>query len=112
MIERAVHLLETTIRDGSYEIDFQFTAEDTAFLAGLLDRAGVRYLEICPGNGVGAAGWGDDWRPARAGATDEEYLAAARAAVQHASLGVLFVVGPEFTPVSYLDLLARYRLGF
>ena len=35
-------LLDCTIRDGSYAINFKFTAADTALIAGLLDRAGCR----------------------------------------------------------------------
>ena len=32
-------ILDTTLRDGSYVIDFQFTAEDTAVISRGLDRA-------------------------------------------------------------------------
>ena len=35
-----VHLLESTLRDGSYEIDFQFTAADTALLVAAYEKAG------------------------------------------------------------------------
>jgi hypothetical protein len=60
--DRTVHLLETTLRDGSYEVDFQFTAEDTAILAGGLDNAGISYIEVRHGMGVGNQLWGPSHR--------------------------------------------------
>ena len=50
-----VELLDTTLRDGSYIIDFQFTAEDTALIASALESAGIRVIEVGHGLGLGAA---------------------------------------------------------
>jgi 4-hydroxy 2-oxovalerate aldolase len=47
-------LLDTTLRDGSYVINFQFSAEDTADIAAALDAAGVDLIEV--GHGVGLGG--------------------------------------------------------
>ena len=41
-----VRLLDATLRDGSYCVNFQFTAADTAVLVGMLDEAGVGFIEI------------------------------------------------------------------
>jgi 4-hydroxy 2-oxovalerate aldolase len=38
----APDILEVTLRDGSYLIDFQFTAEDTANIASSLENVGSR----------------------------------------------------------------------
>ena len=35
-----VEILECTLRDGSYAVDFKFTENDTAVLAGVLGRLG------------------------------------------------------------------------
>src|SRR5437764_760423 len=48
-------ILDCTIRDGSYAIDFKFTAEDTALIAEQLDRAGLQYIEVGHGLGLGAS---------------------------------------------------------
>jgi 4-hydroxy-2-oxovalerate aldolase len=108
----AVHLVETTLRDGSYEIDFQFTPQDTAFLVNALDRAGVRYIELCHGNGFGIDLW-KHYRPkTRAAASDQAHLAAAQAVVQKAALGVILVVGADYVPVGELAVLPRYGVQF
>jgi len=39
-------ILEVTLRDGSYLIDFQFTAEDTATIAAALEGIGFRWIEV------------------------------------------------------------------
>jgi 4-hydroxy 2-oxovalerate aldolase len=80
----AVHILETTIRDGSYEVGFQFTRQDVAILAGLLDQAGFSYIEIGHGNGLGGEVFGET-----AAASDDEYMETARRAVARAKLGAL-----------------------
>jgi isopropylmalate/homocitrate/citramalate synthase len=39
-------ILEVTLRDGSYLIDFQFTAEDTTTIAAALESIGFRWIEV------------------------------------------------------------------
>ncbi len=48
------YILDTTLRDGSYSIDFQFTVEDTALIASALDSAGIELIEVAHGLGLGA----------------------------------------------------------
>ncbi len=57
-----VEILECTLRDGSYAVDFKFTENDTAILAGVLGRLGFRWIEVGHGVGLGAmkAGKGND----------------------------------------------------
>ena len=74
-------ILEVTLRDGSYLIDFQFTAEDTANIAAALDGIGFRWIEIGHGLGLNASQSGKG-----TAATDEEYLDAASQALQHTKL--------------------------
>lgn len=84
-----VEILDTTLRDGSYVIDFQFTAQDTALIASTLEFAGIRWIEIAHGLGLGAAraGKGDQ------AATDEAYLKAAAASLGKSKFGTFFIPG-------------------
>jgi 4-hydroxy 2-oxovalerate aldolase len=77
-------IVETTIRDGSYEVEFQYTREDLIILAGLLDEAGFSYIEV--GHGRGLAGHLRGNRPAL---DDEQHLRTARDVVKRAKLGAI-----------------------
>ena len=108
-----VEIVETTLRDGTYEFDFQMTAEDSAFIASRLEQAGFSYIEICHGNGFGSEHlWAQRPKTLRAAATDEAYLAAAQSVLGTAKLGVIMVVGEGFTPMSAFDTLLRYGVRF
>ena len=52
---RKLEILDTTLRDGSYVIDFQFTARDTALIASVLEAAGIGLIEVGHGLGLGAS---------------------------------------------------------
>jgi 4-hydroxy 2-oxovalerate aldolase len=82
-------ILDCTIRDGSYAIDFKFTARDSALVAAELDRAGVRWIEVGHGLGLGAAAAG------KGRSTDDDLaqVAEAAAAVKDAKIGVFFIPG-------------------
>jgi 4-hydroxy-2-oxovalerate aldolase len=89
MIASEIEILDTTLRDGSYVIDFQFTAQDTALIASTLEHAGIPWIEIAHGLGLGAAraGKGDQ------AATDEAYLKAAAASLTKSKFGTFFIPG-------------------
>ena len=95
-------ILETTLRDGSYVIDFQFTARDAGWLAGRLEAYGMNYIEIGHGLGIGAS-----QAHAPAAATDAEYIVAAKAAVSHAKIGMFAIPGL----VKLDDIAAAADLG-
>jgi 4-hydroxy-2-oxovalerate aldolase len=82
-------ILDCTIRDGSYAIDFKFTAQDTALVAEQLDLAGIRWIEIGHGLGLGASAAGKG----RAASRDTETIAATRARVEQARIGAFFIPG-------------------
>ena len=65
-----LQIMDVTLRDGSYLIDFQFTTEDTAFLCMALEKIGLNWIEI--GHGVGLGGSKKGYGVAAA--SDEEYL--------------------------------------
>ncbi len=84
----AVEVVDCTLRDGAYVIDFQFTAEDTRQIVGSLAKAGVRWIEVGHGLGLGAQP-----RHGQAAATDEEYVEAAVAAASGAKVGCFYIAG-------------------
>ena len=61
---KRVEILECTLRDGSYAVDFKFTERDTVLLAGVLARLGFRWIEVGHGLGLGAARAGKGSMPA------------------------------------------------
>lgn len=105
-MNKSIEILETTLRDGAYMIDFQFTAEDTAVICGALEDAGFRTIEIGHGLGLGASGarWG------LAAATDEQYLRAAAMSLKKSRFGTFFI--PGIGKKEHLDLAKSYGMGF
>jgi len=99
-------ILEVTLRDGSYLIDFQFTAEDTANIATALEGVGFRWIEVGHGLGLYASQAGKG----AAAASDEEYLEAAAQALKLAKWGMFFI--PGIGREEDLRLAARYGMSF
>lgn len=85
----SVEILECTLRDGSYAVDFKFTENDTAVLASVLARLGFRWIEVGHGLGLGAAEAGKGAMPA----TDERLIEAAKLAAPGAKIGCFFIPG-------------------
>jgi 4-hydroxy 2-oxovalerate aldolase len=84
-----VEILECTLRDGSYAVDFKFTENDTAVLAGVLGQLGFRWIEVGHGVGLGAAKAGKGTMPA----SDERLIEAAKRAAPNAQIGCFFIPG-------------------
>jgi 4-hydroxy-2-oxovalerate aldolase len=82
-------ILDCTIRDGSYAVDFKFTAADTALIVGLLDAVGIPYVEIGHGLGLGASEAGKGRAPSR----DADVIAASRARATRARIGAFYIPG-------------------
>ena len=85
-----VILLECTLRDGSYAIDYQFSTADTESVARALAEAGFKWIEVGHGVGLGASekGIGD------ARETDADYIKAGKRAVE----GSGSIIGSFFIP--------------
>lgn len=101
-----LRLLDTTLRDGSYAINFQFTARDTAVIAGQLEAAGFELIELGHGIGLGASKRHCD----RAAETDEAYLTAAADTLKRAMWGMF--CSPGFTTLEQIDMAADYGMKF
>lgn len=101
-----VNILECTLRDGSYPIEYQFSADDTAIIAAALENAGFNFIEIGHGLGLGASSAGEGV----AAATDEEYLKAASSVLKRAQFGTFFI--PGIGNEEHLRMAADHGMGF
>ena len=84
-----VEILECTLRDGSYAVDFKFTERDTERVAGALGRLGFRWIEVGHGLGLGASQAGKGAMPT----SDERLIETAKAAAPDARIGSFFIPG-------------------
>ena len=84
-----IKLVDTTMRDGSHSVAHQYTPEQVATAARLLDAAGVWAIAVGHGDGLGAGS-----RQYGFGAfPDAELLAAAAEAVSSAEIAIALLPG-------------------
>lgn len=85
-----IHIIENTLRDGSYVIDFQFTKEQTQKVVSGLEHLGFEYIEVGHGLGLGA------YKNPECGLSaedDEVYIQTAREAAKNAKIVSFFIPG-------------------
>jgi 4-hydroxy-2-oxovalerate aldolase len=82
-------VLDCTLRDGSYSIDFQFTTDETAAVCSALSRAGFQWIEIGHGLGLGAT----SQKHGVASASDRAYVEAAVSVAGNSLVGAFFIPG-------------------
>lgn len=99
-------LLDTTLRDGSYVINFGFSAEQTSELASALDDASVPFIEVGHGVGLNASLNGQG----RAKETDQAYMRAAADAVKKGKWGMFAI--PGICDISHIDSCIDHNIGF
>jgi 4-hydroxy 2-oxovalerate aldolase len=101
-----VRILDNTLRDGSYVVDFKFTAKDTEVIAAKLDEAAIPYIEV--GHGLGLhAGIRNDMKSAE---PDEAHMEAAKGVVKKGKWGMFFI--PGFGRLEDIDTAAKYGMDF
>ena len=100
------NVLDTTLRDGSYTINFSFTASDTAIICKELEKSGVGYIEVGHGAGLHASLSGHG----KAAASDEEYMAAARKSLKNAHYGMFCI--PGIARIEDLEAAKKHRMDF
>lgn len=101
-----ITLLDTTLRDGSYAIDFKFSQTDVEIITASLEAAGVEYIEIGHGVGLGASFRTNEL----ALCTDEEYLLAAQRTLKKSKYGMFCI--PGIATLDDLKLAASYGMSF
>jgi 4-hydroxy-2-oxovalerate aldolase len=100
-------ILDCTLRDGSYVIDFQFTKDDTFNIASELYKSHFEYIEVGHGIGLGASEKGINI----AAATDLEYCQAANSAVGSKSKWGMFCI-PGIAKLDDLMMSIDNNMGF
>lgn len=101
-----VKILDTTVRDGSYVIDFQFSSSETTAIAARLDDAGCHYIEIGHGLGLGAG----KKKGMISAESDLSYLNAGRIAVSKNKWGMFFI--PGIGTLEDIDMAAKCGMNF
>jgi 4-hydroxy-2-oxovalerate aldolase len=104
--DKTTKILEVTLRDGSYTIDFQFTASDTALICQELEGLGFDLIEIGHGVGLGASRAGKG----KAAESDETYLRVAAETLKKASWGMFCI--PGIATLEDIDMAAEYGMSF
>lgn len=99
-------IMDVTLRDGSYAINFQFSEYETENICSSLYEAGIQYIEI--GHGVGIDG--SSTQNGVALCSDEEYLGAAYRSVPNAKYGMFCI--PSYAKLESLDKLKDLGASF
>lgn len=103
---KKVFLLDTTLRDGSYAIDFSYTVADTAIICSELEKCGFEYIEIGHGMGLNAS----NVTRYKAVHTDKEYMIAAEQSLTHAKYGMFCI--PGIARLQDLDIAYDHKMDF
>ena len=99
-----LNIIENTLRDGSYVVDFQFNKKQTSEISKGLNELGFKLIEVGHGLGLGA------WKNPKLGLSkenDETYISSAIEAAPKADIGVFFIPGIG----NYDDLNKAINLG-
>lgn len=99
-------ILDTTIRDGSYAVDFKFSCKDVQDLASKLQKIGIEYIEIGHGQGLNASSYEHGF----ALQTDTEYMEAARKVVDKSKLGFFCI--PGIARVEDIETAKEHQMDF
>jgi 4-hydroxy-2-oxovalerate aldolase len=99
-------ILDTTLRDGSYVINFQFTAADTQRIGSELESVGFDMIEVGHGVGLGASENGGGI----AAETDIAYMEAAAEGIKKADWGMFCI--PGIASVEHIDIAADHGMKF
>lgn len=102
----APHLLECTLRDGNYAVDFRFTASDTSALTAALAGLGFEWIEVGHGFGLNASEAGKGPMPA----SDAEIVRAAKAVAGASAIGMFCI--PGIAALEHLDMAREAGLDF
>lgn len=99
-------ILDTTIRDGSYKVDFKFTCADVKNVVSKLVKLGVEYIEIGHGLGLNASS------PERGVSlcTDNEYINAAKEVSGNAKIGMFCI--PGIAKIEDISIAKEQGLSF
>lgn len=84
-----MNILDTTIRDGSYAVNFKFSCKDVKDLVERSHKLGIKYIEIGHGLGINASSAEYGY----ALHTDDEYIKAAKEVAGNSKIGFFCIPG-------------------
>lgn len=103
---KKINLLDTTLREGSYVVDFAFSIEQTEAICRALEDVGVEYIEIGHGMGLNASNKGHGISVA----SDKEYMLAAQRVLTKSKFGMFCI--PGIAQLSDIDEAAACGVRF
>ncbi len=105
-MENNVKIMDVTLRDGSYAVNFQFSQYDTEKICAGLYSAGIDYIEVGHGMGLDAG----SPRNGQALCSDSEYLSAANAGAPKAKYGMFCM--PSYARLDSICKLKEFGASF
>ncbi|WP_442600780.1 4-hydroxy-2-oxovalerate aldolase [Paenibacillus sp. KN14-4R] len=87
--DKPIRITDVCLRDGSHVVAHQFTVEQVQTVAGALDDAGVHYIEVSHGDGLG----GSTIQYGRSLVNEMKLIEAAVASCKQAKVAVLLIPG-------------------
>ena len=89
MTNTKIKIIDTTMRDGSHAVSHSFTTEQVRAIASGLDKAGVDFIELSHGDGIGGSTINYGFSAVNA----MELPKAAAETIENAKLTVLLIPG-------------------
>lgn len=102
MKDGKVSIIDSTLRDGNHSVNNRFNIEDIKIIVKKLDIAGIDYIEVGYGYGIGS--FNDEGYP-----TDEEIIKAAISQTTISKIAIL--VFPNKADINEYKKLLNYNLG-
>ena len=99
-------ILDTTIRDGSYAVDFKFSCKDVQDLVLKSSKIGIEYIEIGHGMGLNASSLEHGFSLQ----TDMEYMKAAKQVSGNSKLGFFCI--PNIARIKDIDIANENGIAF
>ncbi len=84
-----INILDTTLRDGSYTIGYQFNYYDTELIVKGLEKGGLKLIEVGHGLGLGAYKINQSIKIT----SDLEYMKACNSSLTKSEFGFFFIPG-------------------
>lgn len=105
-MKRKFKILDTTLRDGSYVVNFQMDEETTRNISLELDNIGFDYIEVGHGLGLGAT----ELSEYSGACSDQQLLKAASETILKNKWGMFFI--PGIADFNHIDLAKDYGIDF
>ena len=84
-----IHVIDTTLRDGSHAVSHSYSPEQVRAVAGALDQSGVAMIEVAHGDGI----TGSSYNYGFSKYPEEDLIRAAAEVVHNAKLDILLLPG-------------------